>query len=605
MKSKIFSTVVRSLVVFIFISATPGRSTSVAEETSKYSNRLEQSLKGAQAGDHLTVWVFFRDKGTHELLKRNVPLDVVSPRALKRRARSMPADRLVDYSDLPVEQSYLNAVVDRGAHIRHTSKWFNAVSIEATPLSIVEIAALPFVSSLDLVFVMRRPTVAPLPQSPASTGPGPIGKTGSNQVLDYGPSLAQVSLENIPAVHATGNSAQGIIIGMFDNGFRLLNHEAFDSLRSRIIAQHDFVDHKESVVPDNPSAAFGGHGVSTLSTIAGYKPGQIIGPAYGASFILARTENDSSETPIEEDNWASAIEWAESLGVDVSSTSLGYSTYDPPYTSWTWENMDGKTTLITRAAVMAARKGVIVVNSAGNEGITRFKEPNSLIAPADADSILSVGAVTPDGTRAGFSSVGPTVDGRIKPDVMAVGTNVYVADPTVLNGYDYSQGTSFSCPLTAGVAALLLRAHPAASAMEIIRALKATASEALNPNSLDGWGVIDAVAAINYLENPPIPGSFSLSQNYPNPFNSETHIAFTLSEASMVTLRVYDLLGREVKTLISQSYPAAGATEYQVIWDGKSRWGMRAASGVYFYRLEVQGASGKHAVEVKKMVLIK
>ena len=200
--------------------------------------------------------------------------------------------------------------------------------------------------------------------------------------LAYGPSLLQDSLENIPAVHASGNSAQGVLIGFFDNGFRLLSHQAFDSLRSRIIATYDFVDHKVSVAPDNPSTSFGSHGINTLSTIAGYEPGQLLGPAFGASFVLARTENDSSETPVEEDNWARAIEWADSLGIDVASTSLGYLTYDAPYTSWTWSDMDGKTTVITRAAEMAVAKGIIVVNSAGNDAVARAGQPNTLIAPA-------------------------------------------------------------------------------------------------------------------------------------------------------------------------------------------------------------------------------
>ena len=604
----------RQFVLFILAAAFSTTSYDIriafCTET-KCTASLTHALEAAAPGDRFTVWVFFADKGRHEALKQNVPPSFVTPRALNRRARSLPANQLVDYTDLPVEQSYVDAVAGNGGEIRQYSKWFNAVSVAVTASDIRRIESLPFVSTMDLVTVYGRARTG---DSTMVSVPAPVEdlkKGGGTQDLDYGPSLPQVSLESIPAVHATGNSAQGILIGMFDNGFRLLAHEAFDSLRSRIIAQYDFVDHKESVAPNNPKSTFGGHGVNTLSTIAGFKPGRIIGPAYGASFILARTENDSSETPVEEDNWARAIEWAESLGVDISSTSLGYDRYDKPYPSWTWENMDGKTTLITRAAVMAARKGVIVVNSAGNEGTSRARQPNSLVAPGDADSILTAGAVSPAGVRASFSSFGTTADRRIKPDVMAVGTSVYVADATKTSGYLYVQGTSFSCPLTAGVAALVLKAHPNASAMDVVNAMKAAASRATHPDPYYGWGIVNAAATIAVFDTagpgppPPVPETFSLSQNYPNPFNGGTEIVFTLPEVSDVSIRVFDVLGREVATLISSRLPASWSVPFYVEWDGTKSSGGRAASGTYFYRLEAKGVSGSHAVLVRKMLLIK
>ena len=664
------------------------------------TGRLENVLRSAGPGDQIAVWVFFTDKGE---AGRAIRPDLVSTRALLRRARVLPANRLVDETDLPVNGEYIARVAPIVTRIRQTSKWLNGVSAEATPAQISLLDALPFVREIEIVQRYRR--VPGTEVSPSANQHPPVPKPEGTGALDYGTSLAQVSLENIPAVHATGNSAQGIIIGVFDNGFRLLNHEAFDSLRPRIIAQHDFVDHKTSVIPNDPDAGFGAHGVNTLSTLAGYKPGQIIGPAYGASFILARTENDSSETPIEEDNWASAIEWAESLGVQVSSTSLGYLTMDPGYPSLTWQDMNGRTSVISRAALMAARRGVIVVNSAGNEGPAPSGE-NSLVAPADADSILTAGAVSSSGDRAYFSSCGPTVDGRIKPDVMAVGSDVYVAsgfDPT---GYDFVQGTSFSCPLTAGVAALVLKVHPEATAMQIVNAIKTTAyrgpSQTARPDNLYGWGIIDAMAAIQYLgggSQPPPPtaiaatdssatgftanwetvsgakgyafdvaaefaftsfasgynnhivdfevtsfpvtgltpemryyyrvraigtggtssnsnvisvstGSgiaraFTLSSNYPNPFNPGTRIEFQIPEQSRVTLRVHDLLGRPVKTLVDGVLPASVVTPYFAIWDGTDETGARAASGVYFYRMDATGVSGRSSRQTMKMMLVR
>jgi subtilisin family serine protease len=576
---------------------------SPLEAGEKFSAKLRDILRTWNRDERLVLWVYFTDKGGAQ--KSAIPLQLVTDRALARRRNALPEGPLVDRTDLPVEQSYVDRLVSVGAQVRQVSKWLNAASITTTPAAIEAIADLPFVLSLDLVSRSRRDPVRTATADTAAL-PKPLGKPDGKDLLDYGPSLAQVSLLNVPAVHTTGNSAQGIIIGVFDNGFRLPAHESFASMS--ILGTRDFVDKKTSVVPNNPSSAFGSHGVNTLSTIGGYKPGQLIGPAYGATYILARTENDSSETPFEEDNWVAAIEWAESLGVQVTSTSLGYLTYDPPFTSWTWADMDGQTTPITRAAAMAVRKGVIVVNSAGNNGSSSTQ--NTLNAPADADSVLSVGAVTPAGVRASFSSVGPTtsIPPRIKPDVMATGTSVYAASSTITTGYNSVSGTSFSCPLAAGVAALVLKARPSATPMQVVEALKITASQASAPDNLFGWGIIDAAKAITYLtsadtgEDTNSPIAFSLRQNFPNPFNPGTRIIYQLKVNAAVTLRVYDLLGREVRTLVD-AHQAMGP--YLREWDGTDNNGAPAAAGAYFYRLEAREGTGKATSVTRKMVLIR
>ncbi|MBI3193807.1 MAG: S8 family serine peptidase, partial [Ignavibacteriae bacterium] len=208
--------------------------------------------------------------------------------------------------------------------------------------------------------------------------------------------------------------------------------------------------------------------------------------------------NDSSETPVEEDNWAKAIEWADSIGVDVTSTSLGYLDYDASYPSWTWQDMNGNTTLITRAADRAVGLGIVVLNSAGNSGTDVH---NTLGAPADGDSVISIGAVTSSGTRSSFSSVGPTTDipARIKPDVMAMGSSVTVASSTNPTGYTTSSGTSFSCPLSGGVAALVLCANPSLTPMQVRDAMRQTASNSATPNNTMGWGILNARNAISYF----------------------------------------------------------------------------------------------------------
>jgi subtilisin family serine protease len=512
----------------------------------------------------------------------------------------------MDYTDLPVEEEYVRTLTPLVTAVRQRSKWLNAVSVLATRDQIERMEALPFVRELDAVNVFAEDPSLETPVQVASSAGGPaIQKASSADSLKYGASFQQLDIIDVPSVHAQGYHGEGVIIGMFDNGVRLLTHEAFDSLK--IIATRDFVDHKTSVVPLDTNSVFGSHGVNTLSTIGGYVPGVLIGPAFKAQYILARTENDSSETPIEEDNWVAAIEWADSLGVQVTSTSLGYLVFDSPYTSLTWGDMNGHTAAISIAATIAARKGIVVVNSAGNN----YSDPlhNTLDAPADADSIIAAGAVNLSGNRAAFSSVGPTTDvpPRIKPDVMAPGVDVLVATATDPHEYGKAQGTSFSCPLTAGVVALLVNSRPTSTPMEIINALRNTANNAANPNNFYGWGVIDALRALNRLAGrdtlpPGVPATFRLEQNYPNPFNPKTTIVYDVPEPSVVTLAVYDILGREVRLLVNSALPAS---RYFQAWDGTDNRGEKVSSGVYFSRLTARKESGATVSLTGKMMLVR
>ncbi|MBM2841442.1 MAG: Subtilisin-like serine protease [Bacteroidetes bacterium] len=567
---------------------------------------LNTTIHALGPNDKILVWVFFADKGRYEAAKTSIPHSFVSERSLLRRQKVRQSHELLDYTDLPVEQSYIDDLRMLGVQIRHRSKWFNCVSVNASRTQIDQIETISFVEKIELVWRGRR-RVEPLDEPEDSPATSPTSHVNKVFDFDYGLSLSQVQLINVPAVHNAGNYGQGVLVGVFDNGFRLLNHEAFNSLRSRIIATYDFVDHKVSVAPNDSNPGFGAHGIVTLSTLAGYKPGQLIGPAFGASFILARTENDSSETPIEEDNWVAAIEWADSIGVDVTSTSLGYLDYGPPYTSWTWQNMDGNTTLITRAADMAVAKGIVVVNSAGNNGFNPSR--NTLNAPADGDSVIAVGAVSSNGTRASFSSVGPTtsIPPRIKPDVMAQGTAVRCASATDTVEYIYNQGTSLACPLVAGVVALMLHAKPNATPMQIADALRSTASQPSTPDNQMGWGIINAAGAISYITGgPPFPTSFTLRNNYPNPFptptNPSTTIGFSLSEASQVTITIHNTLGQKVLTLVNDQR-TSGA--FNIPWDATNAKGIPVASGVYFCVLEGVSISGKSFFQTAKLVVLR
>lgn len=607
-----FTDHLRFITTLLIVGTVGLHAPSVGE--SKIDQRLGTALANATPGDHIVAWVFFKDKGTHELLKTAVPPSIVSPRSLQRRMKARPLDRLVDYTDLPVEETYVNEVAARVIKVRQRTKWFNGVSVVATREQLLTIELLPFVRSIELVF--RAKSTKQQEQADhlllESEPPSTPAKQNEIHDLNYGPSLNQNQQINVPVVHNTGNYAQGVVVGVFDNGFRLLSHQAFDTLRPRIIAAYDFVSHDPDPAPypGDPSS-FGAHGVNTLSILGGYREGQLIGPAFGASYILARTENDSSETPIEEDNWAAAIEWADSIGVDVTSTSLGYLTYEPPYTSWTWQDMNGNTTVITRAADMAVARGIVVLNSAGNSGSNATR--NTLGAPADGDSVLAVGALNANGTRASYSSVGPTtsIPPRFKPDVMAQGSSVWYASASNPTGYsNFASGTSFSCPLAAGAAALIVKARPNASAVEVGEAMRMTASNASSPNNLIGWGTINVQAAIDYLGTNGSgggsgqPTAYRLQQNFPNPFNAGTKIRFSLPEPSDITLGVFDVLGRKIRTLVWGYHPRR---EYTVDWDGRTDEGSSAGSGVYFYRLTAQPVTAGTPmpyVETRKMILL-
>ncbi|MGA9115308.1 MAG: S8 family serine peptidase [Bacteroidota bacterium] len=566
---------------------------------------LEARMKEGDPGTTHLVWVFFRDKGPLEAHPVFAGEGLVSRRSLLRRAKVMPPECLTDRADLPVHAPYVDALRPLTGWVKHPSRWLNAVSVVATSDQIRSISRLPFVRTLEPVGRYGRRT-------PPVEGAGDeAGSVAPDTVLNYGDSFNQLNQIGVPAVHATGNLGQGVLVGVFDNGVRLLTHEAFSSMQ--ILATHDFVDHKVSVVPNNPSSAFGSHGVNTLSIIGGNKPGKLIGPALGATFLLARTENDSSETPVEEDNWVAAIEWADSIGVDVTSTSLGYLGYNPPYPGWTWQNMDGNTTVITRAADMAVARGICVFNSAGNEG--NNPSHNTLVAPADGDSVMAVGGLNPNGTRWASSSVGPTSGAipRIKPDVMAQASGVWYASSTNPAGYgNFSAGTSFACPLAAGAAALILHARPGATPMQVAQAMKATAGNAGSPNNLTGWGTVNTPAAIAYLtagEAPPEeePDAFRLGPNYPNPFNPTTTIEYVIPHTSAVSLRIYDMLGREVRTLVDETQ---GPSRYRILWNGTDDLGRGVASGVYLSRLTASpiGAGGGRSLsfsESRTMVLLK
>jgi hypothetical protein len=437
------------------------------------------------------VWVFFEDKGDNLTEYYSNPLLVVSKKSLERREKLKTFEKGIDYVDLPVNKEYIDELKLLGVRIINKSRWFNAVSCEINISQINLISKLDFVKRIEPVDRYKSiKKVEVNSESDAFTETKPKGSYSYN----YGASFTQLQQINVPAVHDLGYKGQGVVVGVLDAGFNNLPHEVFANMD--IIAMYDFVNNDPDV-GDGNDMGDGSHGTQTLSTIGGFKEGKLIGPAFASTYILAKTENTESETPIEEDNWIAAIEWMDSIGVDVTSTSLGYIDFDSPYVSYSWQSMNGNTCRITIAADLAVGRGIVVVNSAGNEGYN--SSHNTLGAPADGDSVIAVGAVTSTGDRSSFSSVGPTVDGRIKPDVMAMGSSVTVASTYNTTGYTTSSGTSFSGPLAGGVASLILCAMPNLTPMQVRDAMRNTASNSNSPNNEYGWGILNALEAINYF----------------------------------------------------------------------------------------------------------
>jgi len=475
-----------ALFAVLFLGAIPAPPERAAKRSPVLAEAMDRTLRSGK----LHAWVFFADKGERAEARAAAALVPMTPRAASRR-RLRGQVRGASIEDLPLVTAYVDKVAAGVSRVRQQSRWLNAVSVEATAGQLAALEALPFVARLDVVRGYRRRDDERVDADSGVQSRQPVRKPAV-AVLDYGTSLGQLAQIGVPPVHEMGFHGEGVVVAIFDAGFNSLNHEVFSSLR--IVAAHDFVNGDDDV-GDGADQGDGSHGTETLSVLAGFQQGQLIGPAFAADFILAKTENTASETPVEEDNWAAAAEWAESLGADVISSSLGYLDYDSPFPSYTFRDMNGQTAISTRAAEMAAARGVVVVNSAGNSGDDA--QHNTLGAPADGAHVLAIAAVGATGVRASFSSVGPSADGRIKPDLAAQGQGVRVALPRSVSSYGTASGTSFSCPLTAGVVALLLQVNPTATPDDVAGVLRATASQAGGPDKLLGWGIVNAHTAAN------------------------------------------------------------------------------------------------------------
>ena len=424
---------------------------------------------------------------------------VLSDRALARRAR---ANLQFDSADYPISDTVLEQIAFAGVTVRHASRWLRAVSVYADPVAVARLKRLPFVSKVEAV----RQLIATPPDVQADSPKSRRSMSLAEE--DYGASWLQNEMIRSIKLHDAGLTGAGVLIAMLDTGFDI-DHPALAGARSRLVATWDFI-HGDSVVNEldcpelSQSNWQNGHGTLTWGAIGGYVDDTLIGVAHGADFALAKTEITCGRTEVrlEEDNWIAAAEWADSLGADIITSSLGYYFWDDA-DDYVFDALNGDSALITRAADMAAAKNIVVITSAGNERQSSVWPHISL--PADGDSVIAVGAVAADSGIMSFSSPGPTADGRIKPDVVALGHRVYSTRAEPARGFGYASGTSLSAPLVAGGAALMMEQSPELTAAEVAHRLRVTANRADSPDNDYGYGLVDIYTAADFIRFEPLP----------------------------------------------------------------------------------------------------
>lgn len=478
-------------------------------------------------------WVTFTDK-TGTPYSTSNPSAFLSTRSIQRRTnQNIP----VTTYDLPVNPSYVSQVLATGAvTLNYRSRWLNAISITTTDANaLTAIAALPFVQSVGAVIRMKRDG------DNAGYNENNLGGKYFNElppqptVYNYGQSYNQVNQINAVCLHNQGYHGEGMQIAVLDDGFRNVNSTpAFDSIRinNQILGTYDFVALSPNVY------SVGGHGTMVLSDMAGYVDGQLIGTAPKAGYWLLRTEDATSEYLIEEDNWVAGAEFADSVGADIICTSLYYTQFDDANQNHTYSDMDGRTTVCAIAAVFTARVGMLTFACAGNSGTSPWYYIGT---PADADSILTVGAVDGSGNLAGFSSRGPSFDGRTKPDICALGVGAYVANYS--GNIVTANGTSFATPLSAGAAACLWQSIPGYTAMQIRYAIQRSSSQWSNPDNNKGYGIPDFCNAGILLSATEPGNELQILSFYPNPTAGLLNLKLLPGRQENVQLIITDIRG--------------------------------------------------------------
>ncbi|MCP2026116.1 hypothetical protein L1276_001256 [Flavobacterium sp. HSC-32F16] len=472
------------------------------------------------------AWVYFNAKPNSQAFFSN-PLTELSQRALDRRTnQNIP----LDVTDAPLEASYVNQItISTGIIVMAQSKWLNALHIQGTQANINALKGLSFVSKVDFADKTLNTTGKKVSETKTTKN---LNKLEAAVDYSYGNSANQIQMLNGQVLHQQNFTGQGKIIAVLDGGFPGVNTaQPFENLRNnnRILGGYDYTSR-------NPNFYTGSdHGTKVLSTMGGYKENFLVGTAPNASYYLFITEINAFENPVEESLWVEAAEKADALGVDIITTSLGYfgDRTEPRY-NHTYSDMNGITNFVSRGAEAAFSKGILVLASAGNEGGRAEKHIGS---PADAVSVLAIGSVTASKSISSFSSIGPSSDGRIKPDIMAQGTASVVSDAN--GNIGTASGTSFSCPIMAGMAASLWQAFPAKTNKEIRQMILASSDRYTTPDNNYGYGIPNFGSTLGV----DVFGVTSDFLVYPNPTKTAVSFLFNNETASV---SIYSLLGQKL-----------------------------------------------------------
>ncbi|SCY88853.1 S8 family serine peptidase [Flavobacterium caeni] len=506
------------------------------------------------------AWVFFNAKPESATYLSN-PLSMLTQRSLDRRTAQGIA---VDFLDVPVHQPYIDQVENAtGIEVMAKSKWYNAVHVRGAQPQIAALSNLAFVDHIRYA----NPSLNVGDRvAPAYSNAQRVNKTFDTTVdFDYGESGNQIEMLNGHLLHQEDYTGAGKIIAVMDGGFPGVDTALpFERLRENglILGGYDYVNR-------NPDFYTGiSHGTLVLSTMGGYQEGELVGTAPDAGYYLYITEDGNNEGPLEESLWVEAAEEADRLGVDIITTSLGYSNFDNADYNHTYEEMDGVTAFISQGVNFAFSRGIVCVVSAGNSGNNDWYY---ITAPADATHALAVGAVDPEGDYVTFSSHGPSFDGRVKPDVSAQGRFAVVSN--VLGDISTANGTSFACPIIAGMVASFWQAVPQMTNAQLVQYVKQSASIYNNPNDDIGYGIPNFADALEEALGTQVFPKQNVVALYPNPVGSDLHVRLP----AMAQLTLYNSIGQQVL----QQYIA----DKDVIGLGQLE------SGVYFYQLESNGFS--------------
>jgi len=503
------------------------------------------------------AWVYFKDKPDEAAFLAN-PLTMLTQKALDRRAKQNIG---LDTKDIPIPISYISAVRDAvGVEVKAKSKWLNALHIMGSVTDIKALTSLSFVKSVDFA--------ANDLNNKTQVSKHKRNKFETQTNFNYGGSANQIEMLKGDVLHQKDFTGQGMTIAVMDGGFPGVNTlSAFQRMRdnNQIKGGYDYVQRNTNFYTGIS------HGTSVLSTMAGFVDGQLIGTAPDADYYLFITEDGPNEIPLEESLWVEAAEKADSLGVDIINTSLGYSTFSDARYNYTYADMDGKTAFITRGADIAFSRGMLIVNSAGNSG---NKPWHYITAPADGFNVLTIGAVDGNEVVTNFSSFGPSADGRIKPDVNAKGGGTTIVNSA--GNITTGNGTSFSSPIICGVIACFWQANPTKTNAEIIKAIKESGHLFNNPTAQEGYGIPNFEAALNTLD---VDEFFTANfKIYPNPFQDKLQVDIT-DISDKIEVSIYDAYGRKIlKQQLSQQHTtintqllSQGIYLVQIKQDGNSK----------------------------------